>query len=108
MLPLVATSGNSNWKTCVDGYFIVYQACRDLMKNHLSSINVLGWVLEKEFKREGRRSRGQSRYISCTHTFFFNPMKSLHTLQSYQNANQNYEVLLHTGQNDLCQKVYKQ
>ena len=71
MLPLVATSGNSNWKTCVDGYFVVYQACRDLMKNHLSSINVLGWVLEKEFKREGRRSSGQSRYISFTRNFFF-------------------------------------
>ena len=70
MLPLVATSGNSNWKPCVDGYFVVYQACRDLMKNHLSSINVLGWVLEKEFKREGRRSSGQSRYISFTRNFF--------------------------------------
>ena len=108
MLPLVATSGNSNWKTCVDGYFVVYQACRDLMKNHLSSINVLGWVLEKEFKREGRRSSGQSRYISFTRNFFLNPMKSLHTQQSHRNANQNYEVLPHTGQNDLCQKVYKQ
>ena len=40
--------------------------------------------------------------------FFLNPMKSLHTQQSHRNANQNYEVLPHTGQNDLCQKVYKQ
>ena len=63
-------------------------------------------------KRSQKKADGQeanlNRLVLPTLFFFFNHTKNLHILQSYQNANQNSEVLPHTGQNDLCQKVYKQ
>ena len=48
---LVATSGNSNWKTCADGHLVIYQACRDLRRRrwHPTAVLLSG-------KSHGRRS----------------------------------------------------
>ena len=63
-------------------------------------------------KRSQKKADGQeaslNRLVLLTlFFFFFNHTQNLHILQSFQNANQNSEVLPHMGQNDLCQKVYK-
>ena len=58
-------------------------------------------------KKADGQEANLNRLVLLTLFFFFNHTQNLHILQSYQNANQNSEVLPHTGQNDLCQKVYK-
>ena len=60
-------------------------------------------------KRSQKKADGQeanlNRLVLLTlFFFFFNHTQNLHILQSFQNANQNSEVLPHTGQNDLCKK----
>ena len=83
------------------------------MKPDFSRVLLIGMKCNRDFR--------QSKVVSCFHSFkniegntvlllfFLNHMKSLHTLKSYRNANQNYnEESPHTGQNDLCQKVHKQ
>ena len=60
-------------------------------------------------RADDKRAISTGQFYTVLLLFFLNHMKSLHTLKSYRNANQNYnEESPHTGQNDLCQKVHKQ
>ena len=67
-----------------------------------------GKIIQKRADDKRAISTGQF-YTVLLLFFFLNPMKSLHILKPYRNANQNYsEESPHTGQDDLCQKVHKQ
>ena len=60
-----------------------------------------------EKRADDKRPISTGQFYTVLLLFLKNHMKSLHTLKSYRNANQNCnEESPQTGQNDLCQKVH--
>ena len=88
-----------------------HQACENVRKKTpvLNKCPQAGPGKRIQKRADDKRAISTGQFYTVLLLFFLNHMKSLHTLKSYRNANQNYnEESPHTGQNDLCQKVHKQ